>query len=71
MDSRRNDVFACGAFGYSVDSDLTRSAISSIERQQIFVLEFPRIEGRAYEENSSVDCPADCRTVWVFIGDQR
>ena len=37
MDSRRNVVFGCGAFGYSVDSDLTRSAISSIERQQIFV----------------------------------
>jgi len=40
MDSRRNVIFACGAFGYSVDSDLTRSAISSIERQQIFVFEF-------------------------------
>jgi len=40
LDSRRNVVFGCGAFGYSVDSDLTRSAISSIERQQIFVFEF-------------------------------
>ena len=24
-----------------------------------------------YRENSSVDCLADYRTVWVFIGDQR
>jgi hypothetical protein len=69
MESRRNVIFACGAFGYGVDSDLTRLAFLHQEAADICISSFLHIEGCAYEESSSVDCPADCRTVWVFIGD--
>ena len=45
MESRRNVNFACGAFGYGVDSDLTRLAISSSRGSRYLYFEFPSYRG--------------------------